>query len=62
MDAYLNRDDYWMFDNIPSVKDLDEFELERRIALVSDEIDEYCNTSPTFAVNLTHTSQTLAIQ
>ena len=44
MDAYLTRDDYWMFDNIPSVKDLDEFELERRISLVSGEIDEYCNT------------------
>ena len=44
MDAYLTRDDYWMFEHIPSVKDLDEFTLERMIEQVSGEIDEYCNT------------------
>ena len=42
--AYLTRDDYWMFGNIDSLKDLDEGTLELKIAQVSAEIDEYCNT------------------
>jgi hypothetical protein len=44
MDAYLTRDDFWMFDNIPSLKDLNEATLMLKIEQVSGEIDEYCNT------------------